>query len=120
MQTINTRETGAQAFQGPLSYAEMMRPSRTRIDGTNQFYANLDQEQEKNLGKRAKHWDITKSEEPLSQKTFQKIVDMVARPGRSAGGLRFRYKEVATTTSSETRKRRRIPRRGQRSTVGDS
>ena len=105
-QTINTQATGAPASQGPLSFAEMIQLSSTRIYGKKQFYAILDPIQEKYLGGRAKHWGITESEEPLSQETFQKIVDRLARPGRSEGGLRLQNKAItqAPPTSSEPEK----------------
>ena len=119
-QPIDTQTTGVLTFQGPVSYAGIVRQPRNVIVVTNQFYAKLNLIQEKNLGKRAKHWGITGSEEQRSQETFQMIVERLAQPERSSRGIRLQRKVVATTTSVKPRKRRRIPRRGQRSSFGDS
>ena len=74
------------------------------VDGTKQFYANLCPLQDKYLGKRAKHWGITGSVQPLSQETCQQIIDKLAQAETSVNGVRLQHKAVAAATSSETKK----------------
>ena len=86
MRPFDTQAKAVSEFRGSISFAEMIQTSRRTImmDGTKQFYANLCPLQDKYLGKRAKHWGITGSEEPLSQETFQMIVEKLAQPERSS------------------------------------
>ena len=91
-------------FRCSISFAETLQPTRTTINGNQQFYTILSPMQMEYLRRRAVSWGIINAGEPLSQETIQKIFDKLAQPEQRKGGIRLQRKVVAAATSSETKK----------------